>query len=62
MNNSDDHTGTLIKYKYSDDIQAIENEEIIIYSLVEDEMLQNAITKLNMNNPNITINYQILVP
>ena len=52
MNNSDDHTGTLIKYKYSDDIQAI----------VEDEMLQNAITKLNMNNPNITINYQIGVP
>ena len=62
MNNSDDHTGTLIKYKYSDDIQEIENEEIIIYSLVEDEMLQNAITKLNMNNPNITINYQIGVP
>lgn len=62
MNNSDDHTGTLIKYKYSDDIQEIENDKIIIYSLVEDELLQNAITKLNMNNPNITINYQIGVP
>lgn len=62
MNNSADHTSTLIKYKYSDDIQDIENEEIIIYSLVEDEILQNAITKLNMNDPNLTINYQIGVP
>ncbi|WP_367116085.1 ABC transporter substrate-binding protein [Clostridium sp.] len=33
-----------------------------MYSLVEDETFQNAITKLNMNNSNITINYQIGVP
>lgn len=59
INNSNDNTGNLVRYKYIDNISnTVENEEITVYSLVENSTLQDSITQLNMSNTNMSINYE----
>lgn len=59
MNSSDGYKDSLVRYKYTDYFQSIENEEITIYSLLENKELQGLITQLNMNNSNISIDYKV---
>ncbi|MCI9069357.1 extracellular solute-binding protein [Clostridium sp.] len=59
MNNRTDQSGNLVLYKYSDDISnEVEENEIKIYSLLENSSLSSFITQLNMKNSDISIKYE----
>ncbi len=59
MNDSNEQSGNLVLYKYSDDISnEVEENEIKIYSLLENSSLSSFITQLNMKNSDISIKYE----